>query len=158
MRSDDTASLPDSGPSAREIVSQTVGQVVSRVDRLYGGAVSLHLGAMVPGRRRDRGTWIVTAWGADLLMNDVRLDHESDAITTLLPEVQQLTGQRVREASLELRTGELQLTFDGGNTVRLVPDSGFDGDAWTLSLLDGRTLCVSSRGDWSVKTEDAVRQ
>jgi hypothetical protein len=158
MRSDDTPSLPDSGPSARDIVKQIAGEIVSRVDRLYGGALSLHIGAMVPGRRRDRGTWIVTAWGADLLMNDVHLDPESDAITTLHPEVQQLTGQRVREALLEPRTGELLLTFDGGNTVRLVPDSGFDGDAWTLSLPDGKTLCVSSGGDWSVKTEDAARQ
>ncbi len=156
MRSDDTASLSD--PSAREIVSQTVGQVLSRVDRLYGGAVSLHIGPMVPGRRRDRGTWVVTAWGADLLINDVLLDHESDVVTTLHPEVQQLTGQRVLDASLETSTRELQLTFAGGNKVRLSPDSTFDGDAWTLSLPDARTLCVSSNGDWSVKTEEADRQ
>lgn len=156
MKSNDTASLSD--PSAREIVRQTVGQIVSRVDRLYGGAVSLHIGPMVPGRRRDRGTWVVTAWGADLLINDVPLDHESDAVVTLHPEVQKLIGQRVLDASLETSTRELQLTFAGGNRVRLSPDSDFDGDAWTLSLPDARTLCVSSNGDWSVKSEDVDRQ
>jgi hypothetical protein len=154
MRSDDTASRSD--PSMQEIVSQIIGQVVSRVDRLYGGAVSIHIGPMVSGRRRDRGTWVVTAWGADLLMNDVLLDHDSETVTTLHPGVQQLNGQRVLSASLDADSRELKLTFEGGSSVRLSPDSSFDGDAWTLSLPDGRTLCVASGGECSVKTEDAA--
>lgn len=155
MRSDDATSLSD--PSIQETVRQIVGQVVSRVDRLYGGAISFHIGPMIAGRRRDRGTWVVTAWGADLLVNDVPLELETETATTLHPEVEQLKGQRVLSASVEADTRELRLTFEQGSSLRLSPDGSFNGDAWNLSLPDGRTLCVSSDGVGSVKTEDSAR-
>ena len=52
----------------RELISDLIGQQCRRIGKLYGGAFSLHFGDLVPSssaKGRDRGSWVVTAWGCD---------------------------------------------------------------------------------------------
>lgn len=138
-----------------QAVAELRGQEVSRVDRLYGGALSLHLGSMIPGRRRDRGRWIVTSWGGDWVIAgptrtvDSRRDREEEVQAAL----ELIVGSEVAAASLDPRTLSLTLNLNSGVTLDLSLDRSYDGDAWTLSLPTRETISVHSNGSFSMQAD-----
>lgn len=147
-------------PRPHEAVANIEGHRISRVNRLYGGAMSLHLGEMVRGHRGDRGRWIITSWGGDWIVQgsqgtlDSRKDDEEEVQTAL----ERTAGDQIVKASVDAATLDLTVALDSGVILRLLVDRAYDGDAWTLSLPTGATISVHSTGEWSVQADSAGDQ
>ena len=138
-----------------EAVAKLENQRVSRVDRLYGGGLSLHLGDMVRGHRRERGRWIITSWGGDWIVEESRgsLDSRKDDEEAVQAALERTVGDQVVKASVEPSTLDLTMTLNSGVILRLLVDKEYDGDAWTLSLPTGATISVHGAGEWSVQPD-----
>lgn len=147
---------PDRGPERlQELVAELRAQVLSRVDQLYGGAISLHFGAMMPGRHRERGKWIVTSWGSDLLLHadEHELDSTQESAEDVVRALVQSVGAHVTIARVEAESLQLRLILSDGVDITLSVDEAYDGDAWALSLPSGETAVVHRGSRWSLQAD-----
>lgn len=126
-----------------------------RVDRLYGGAFSLHFGRMLAASRpraRERGEWVITAWGGDAVLKfgasviDDRVRSRDD----LLELVPVLERALVTGAHVHLDRRSLLIEFTESRTIELLCDRAFDGDSWTVSLPTLETVAMDGGGRLSL--------
>lgn len=136
-----------------DAVAGLVGERIVQVDSLYGGALSLHLGGLIPGRRRERGRWIITSWGADWSIEGSQssVDSRRDTQAEILTALRLAVGAAVSQSRLAEGTLDLVLVLETGATLKVLVDPAYSGDAWTLSLPTETTISVhgATRG-WSV--------
>jgi hypothetical protein len=134
------------------------GPACRRVGHLYGGAFSLHFGEMRPSatpKGRERGTWIVTAWGCDAHYRNgaALLDDKSPGRERLIDTLKGLVGVAIQEISVDPDQVSLHLTFTNDSALSLIPDSTFDGDAWTIASPLMQTLAANAARVWSLENE-----
>lgn len=122
--------------------------------RLYGGAFTMHFGAMQPDSRGTMwGEWGVTAWGCDarLSLGGVVLDDRVIDRDDLLAHFDALTGRTVVGIQLNPTTLTLRVDFAGDPHLELIPDPEFEGEAWIISLPSHQSLSGDATRRWQLE-------
>jgi hypothetical protein len=113
----------------------------------------MHFGPFIKGATRDRGAWIITCWGGDIVRlaqsgHDLS-DGCSDSIaaSSLLRDV----GATLMDINLEVGSLALNVAFSTGTRLRVQIDPAFDGDSWLVSLPNRSTLSFGPKRQWSLE-------
>lgn len=146
---------PETPADLETAVANLEGQCIARVDRIYGGALSLHIGDIVAGRQRDRGRWIATSWGGDWIVEGSQgiVDSRKSEDREVQAALARTVGDRIVKSFVDAGTRDLTLILDSGVILHLVVDRAYDGDAWTLSLPTKATISVHSTGECSIQSD-----
>lgn len=139
-----------------QLTDGLVGHIVTGYDPLYGGAFSIHLGAPVlSASGKERGTWIVTGWGCDLVVQTEQqsVDGRIEGREPAREHLKMLAGVRLERLSLERETLSLLLYFESGTQVQLLSDPDFEGSAWILSRPTGETIAADANGFWRLEND-----
>lgn len=138
-----------------KITHGLVGQRCWQVDALYGGALRLHFGDRIQGRRWPRGSWVITCWGGDLVLTQGAQVTESRqaAPAEVYAAAEREIGAAIVSVRLDPDSLALLLAMSSGATIRIELDASFKGEAWAISLPSRRALAVNSDRMWSL--EDA---
>ncbi|HKO18697.1 MAG TPA: hypothetical protein VJU82_07405 [Acidobacteriaceae bacterium] len=140
-----------------ELTNGLAGQRCWQVDALYGGALRLHFGDRIQGRRWPRGSWVITCWGGDLVLTQGAQVTESRqaAPAEVYAAAEREIGAAIASVRLDADSLALELAMSSGTTVRIELDASCEGEAWAISLPSRQTLAVNSDRTWSL--EDAPR-
>jgi hypothetical protein len=147
----------DDGELFRGFVDPMLGRECSQVDRLYGGAFSIHFGDLQPSARRNnvfKGEWIVTAWGCDaaLQVGETLVDDRVSARETLLHRLVHLEGLTLQSFTLDATDLSAKLVLGHEVVLTLIPDLTFAGDAWTVELPGRRSVAFTADRRWEMET------
>jgi hypothetical protein len=140
------------------LVGGLVGKECRRLDRLYGGAFSLHFGEWRPTastKGTERGDWIVTVWGSDtrLIVGHNEADDRFIDRSALVDLAEGLVGAVLEGVDLDSNTLDLRLRFRDGAELELALDPSYPGDAWTVSLPTEQTIALSAKQQWSLEDD-----
>ena len=138
-----------------ELLGDIRGQTLQRVDALYGGGISLHVGSMIEGRRGQRGAWIITCWGGDLLRLPAPSDEASSGAwgEATAQSLEAEVGAALKDAVLDVASLSLELALSTGTHLRLQIDPSFDGDSWMVALPNRSTLGFGRQRRWSLESD-----
>ena len=142
----------------QELTEGLVGQTVTRYRPLYGGAFSVHFGAPIRSASgKERGAWIVTGWGCDLVVQTRQesTDSRIDGREPTRERLNTLVGLKLEIISLERESLSLLLQFESDTQISLISDPDFEGDSWMLSLPTHETLAASADGSWLLENDQA---
>lgn len=137
-----------------ELTDALVGKALSRVDRLYGGALSLHFGETMTGGKRDRGEWIVTVWGGDMRLAKPTVRRDGDKMADGPDSLNRLVGVAVDHVGINERDLTLELTFADSTRLSIAVDPEYSGDAWTVSLPLRHTIAARNGHRWVLEADD----
>ena len=150
---------PSDATVFRELIADLIGQQCRRIDRLYGGAFSLHFGDWLPSssaKGRDRGSWVITAWGCDARIETRGGEIVDDRIVEreeVVARARDLEGTALEQIELDPGTITLRLRFIGGAVLDLFLDPAYNGDAWTISVPSRQTIAVTVGRRWSLEED-----
>lgn len=143
-RSTDAAEL-------ERLVAAVEGHPLVRIDQLYGDAFSIHIGNLIAGRRRERGSWVITEWGADICGSSPggHFDSRKEQVDETLEKLRSLVDIRIKRVTIEPKTLACHITLGEQWRVSLLTDPSYDGDAWSIGLPSMETVTVHADGRWS---------
>ncbi len=150
MATPEATDSPDSA-ELEQVLAIVEGHPLVRIDQLYGDVFSIHIGDLIAGRRGERGSWVVTEWGADICGSSPSGDFDSreEQAHETLEKLRSLVGIPVKRVKVEPKTLSCHITLEKQWRVSLLTDTSYDGDAWAIGLPSMETVTIHVDARWS---------